>query len=77
MRAYHVVAIGILLLIGFGATVLFFPGLAAEARLNHIKQDHLQMHRDHPNTTGLREVPASCPAAATMWCRQGMGGLPE
>jgi hypothetical protein len=54
MRSHHVVAIVVVLIIGFGAKVLFFSSPAAEAEVpNNASMNILQMHLDHPNIKAL------------------------
>ena len=48
MRSYHIVAIAVLLVVGWSVKVLFSSPVA-EAQLQATTMDVLQMHRDYPN----------------------------
>ena len=52
MRSYHIVAIAVLLVVGWSVKVLFSSPVA-EAQLQATTMDVLQMHRDYPNMKGL------------------------
>ena len=54
MRAYHVIAVVAVLVIGLGAKQLLFPPKQAEADAIPIaSMNVLQMHNDHPNINNL------------------------
>ena len=55
MRAHHVIAVIVVLVIGIVAKQLFFPAEKAEADINapSVSMNVLQMHIDHPNRTNL------------------------
>lgn len=46
MRAHHAIAVGIVLIIGFGAKEFFFPPIKADADIPSVSMNVLQMHRD-------------------------------
>src|SRR5664280_825337 len=54
MRAYHVIAVVAVLVVGFGAKQFFFPPMKAEADINpSISMKVLQMHQD----TNMQNLP--------------------
>jgi hypothetical protein len=56
MRPHHVIAIAVVLVVGFGAKVALFSSPAAEAQLEiptNVSTNVLQMHHDYPNMKGL------------------------
>ena len=58
MRHSHVIAIIVVLLIGVGVKMIFFPKSAAEAQLRvptTASMNVLQMHLDRPGMRGLPE----------------------
>jgi hypothetical protein len=58
MRSSHVIGLVLVLLIGLGVKMLFFPAPSAEAQSQvpaGPSMDILKMHFDHPNITDLPE----------------------
>ena len=54
MRAHHVIAVVVVLVVGFGAKQFFFPPVKAEADINpSVSMNVLQMHRD----TNMNNLP--------------------
>jgi len=54
MRAHHVIAVIVVLVVGFGAKQLFFPPVKAEADINpSVSMNVLQMHHD----TNMNNLP--------------------
>ena len=62
MRSYHIVAIAVLLVVGWSVKVLFSSPVA-EAQLQATTMDVLQMHRDYPN---MKDVPVQAIKADLM-----------
>jgi hypothetical protein len=57
MRTLHAIAIGVVVLLGIGVKLYFFPGRAADARIPvaaSASMDIMQMDLDHPNMKNLR-----------------------
>ena len=61
MRFHHVVTIAVVLLIGFGIKMAYFPSQPAEARISATTMDVLQMQSAFPNMKGLQEQDVAQP----------------
>jgi len=56
MRPHHLIAIAVVILIGFGARPLFFPTPTADADASAVTGMNVhQMHVDYPNMKDLAE----------------------